>query len=186
MPYGPKTDGPGSALYLTPHFCASVSSHPARQHHPEGSCALTGCPDPHFAKPGASHRPAAPSRTFVPHFACLPIIGSSFGRSVDCPSLHHFCCGAAFSAYVWPVHNTCRLSRPTCHRWPAWRAYSPTLKARSTLLYFNAFLGLQSAFRLSFRLHKGVTTSESQPAKLRKLSTGNTGSLWVKWWTTMD
>ena len=24
--------------------------------------------------------------------------------------------GAAFSAYVWPVHNTCRLSRPTCHR----------------------------------------------------------------------
>lgn len=71
---GPKTGGPGSALCLTPPLRAPGSDHPARQHHPERSCALTACPDPHRTEARASHRLAAPPGTCTPHLACLPII----------------------------------------------------------------------------------------------------------------
>jgi len=106
VPFGPKTGGPGSALCLTPPLHEPGSDHPARQHHPERSCALTACPDPHRTEARASHRLAAPSGTCAPHLACLPIIIRP-SEPFRPPDPHFRIAASAQPGHPFqPVHNT--------------------------------------------------------------------------------
>lgn len=132
----------------------SVPGRPARQHHPEGQCALTFGPGPHAARPGASHRLAAPSRCCHPHLACLPIIVFPSGPSVERPSLHHFCCGAA----SFRLCLACAEHRPSLTPGSPFPApLAGALSNVQSMIYIAVF---QRFFRSSVRFPSVFPTSQ--------------------------